>query len=39
MNALASVACVVALSACASGMSDGIGVAAPFSAVGAFWTR
>ena len=39
MNAFASVICVVSFSACASGISCGIGVAAPLSAVGAFLTR
>ena len=39
MNAFASVMCVVSFSACASGISDGIGVAAPWSAVGAFFVR
>src|SRR6266550_1113455 len=37
MNAFASVICVVSFSACASGISCWIGVAAPLSAVGAFF--
>ncbi len=39
MNAFASVACVVAVSACMSGSTSGIGVLAPFGAVGAFFCR
>ena len=39
MNALASLIWVVALSDCASGINCGMGVAAPLSAVGAFFVR
>ena len=39
MNAFASVMCVVSFSACASGSTSAIGVAAPFGAVGAFFAR
>ena len=39
MNAFASVMCVVSFSACASGINCWIGVAAPCSAVGAFFAR
>ena len=37
MNAFASFVCVVAFSVCASGITSGIGVCAPFGAVGAFF--
>ncbi len=39
MNALASVMCVVSVNFCIIGSTVGIGVAAPFSAVGAFISR